>query len=619
MKRRVIWIALTCLITTSLVLASCNKTTTTITSTSMTTSTTTTTKTTATTTTASKTKSTTTTATTTGHWWDSLGVPQYGGTMTVRVNANITGFDPYMGQLMSINCAWMERLTADNWALDPAIFDFTLTWRPPEYVSGSVAESWEFSDPSTYVLHIRQGVHWQNIPPANGRGFTADDVVYHFDRMYGLGGGFKGSPYYAGVTTYKDLISLTAPDKYTVVFKWKTPNPEVIMETLQAGGGDLLLENPEAVNLWGDVNDWHHAIGTGPFILQDFVSASAATLVKNPDYWGYDERYPQNHLPYVDTLKVLIIPDQSTALAALRTGKVDVMDGLSLQDAQLIQITNPEILRTSGPIYQKTTVDPRIDVAPFIDIRVRKAMQMALDLPTIAKSYYGGTAQPYPLALTSYYETGWGLPYNEWPQDLKDEYAYNPTDAKKLLADAGYPNGFKTNIVADAAGDMDILQVVKSYFAAVGIDMDIRPLDSSSWLAFVQVGHKQDQIAFRVSGSLGLTYEPIRQLYRFQAGYALNFEMVNDPVFNAFQPNAMSTTSIDAMKKVVRDANEYVARQHFAISLVQPNSFALCQPWLKGFNDQYGAVSGTGTGPSYLGFYAGRFWIDQNLKKSMGH
>ena len=77
-----------------------------------------------------------------------------------------------------------------------------------------------------------------------------------------------------------------------------------------------------------------------------------------------------------------------------------------------------------------------------------------------------------------------GFPYEEWPQDLKDEYAYNPTAAKKFLADAGYPNGFKTNIVADTAGDMDLLQIVKSYFAQVGIDMEIRPMDSASWNDF---------------------------------------------------------------------------------------------------------------------------------------
>ena len=73
------------------------------------------------------------------------------------------------------------------------------------------------------------------------------------------------------------------------------------------------LENPEAVKKWGNLNDWHHAIGTGPFILKDFVSGSSATLIKNPNYWGYDERYPQNKLPYVDTVKFLIIPDEATA------------------------------------------------------------------------------------------------------------------------------------------------------------------------------------------------------------------------------------------------------------------------------------------------------------------
>jgi len=65
--------------------------------------------------------------------------------------------------------------------------------------------------------------------------------------------------------------------------------------------------------------------------------------------------------------------------------------------------------------------------------------QQALDLPTIAKTYYGGTADPYPVSLTSKYLTGYGFPYDQWPQDLKDQYAYNPTAAKKLLADAGFP------------------------------------------------------------------------------------------------------------------------------------------------------------------------------------
>jgi len=369
MKKGTIWIAITCLIVTSLVLASCNKTTTTTTSTSVPTSTATTTKTTTTTTTAPPTSTTTTTAVT-GNWWDKLGTPTYGGEMVIRIDKDIISFDPYYGTQMTLNSANMERLHADDWTVDPAVFNYTIIWRLSDYVKGQLAGSWEFTDPTTYVLHIRKGVMWQNIAPANGREFTSDDVLFHYDRMYGLGGGFtKGSPFYSA-TQYADLVSLTAPDRYTVIFKWKTPNPEVITETLQAASGEQLIECPDAVKQWGDMNTWQHSIGTGPFIFKDFVPGSSATLVKNPNYWGYDERYPQNKLPYIDTLKVLIIPNTATTMAAMRTGKIDVMDGIALQSAQDMQRTNPEILQFSTQGNTCATIDPRVDVKPFNDINV---------------------------------------------------------------------------------------------------------------------------------------------------------------------------------------------------------------------------------------------------------
>ena len=157
---------------------------------------------------------------------------------------------------------------------------------------------------------------------------------------------------------------------------------------------NLAIVAREAVEKWGDVGDWHHAIGTGPFILQDFVPNVGATLVKNPDYWGYDERYPQNKLPYVDRLRILIIPDEAEALEAMRTGRLDAMDSISFNKARAMQKTNPEILQIPSPTG--ASIDPRNDVAPFNDIRVRIAMQMAIDLPAIAKTYYGGAADPVP-------------------------------------------------------------------------------------------------------------------------------------------------------------------------------------------------------------------------------
>ena len=215
---------------------------------------------------------------------------------------------------------------------------------------------------------------------------------------------------------------------------------------------------------------------------------------------------------------------------------------------------------------------------------------------------------------------GWGCPYEEWPQDLKDEYAYNPTAAKKLLADAGYPNGFKTNIVADKMGDMGLLQVVKSYFAQVGIDMEIRPVETDVWIHDVKKGHKHDQLSHRTGqGQLGQDMEPLRQLNPLLADYPSNFSMITDPVAGDFYYKCLKTNSIDEMKQVMRDANEYFVRQHFTISLLHSMKYYPCQPWLKGYNGQFFSIA-TGTGgPAFLYFYPARFWIDQKLKKSMGH
>ena len=130
----------------------------------------------------------------------------------IRASRDIVNFDPYFGlNLTTIHSAWMEKLVSDDWTLDPAIFDYKTRWHPSQYTKGQLAESWEFTDPSTYVAHLRKGIHWQDIPPANGREFIADDVVFHFNRLYGLGGGFtKSSPSHTGAIRFQDLISVTA-------------------------------------------------------------------------------------------------------------------------------------------------------------------------------------------------------------------------------------------------------------------------------------------------------------------------------------------------------------------------------------------------------------------------
>ena len=173
--------------------------------------------------------------------------------------------------------------------------------------------------------------------------------------------------------------------------------------------------------------------------------------------------------------------------------------------------------------------------------------------------------------------------------------------------------------MADTVEYMDLLQIAKSYLAEVGIEMEIRKMETTAWNAFVLIDHKHDQMAHRPGGPLGKCSTPIINLAQFQKGGRLNWAMVDDPGFNTFLPKVMATTNVNDMKKVIRDANEYVARQHYAIALLQPQAYSLCQPWLKGFNAQFGSAWAHAGGPAMLSFYLGRFWIDQNLKKSMGH
>jgi peptide/nickel transport system substrate-binding protein len=503
----------------------------------------------------------------------------------------------------------MEQLNVDDWTVNPSAFTFQVGFRPSQYIGGGVEQSWALTDPQTYTIQLRQGIYYQNLPPVNGREFTSADVVYHWDRELGLGDGFtKPSPYLPAVWT--GLTSVTAPDNWTVVFKWTNTNAFEIAATIQTWDVECDYEASEVVQQYGNLNNWHNAIGTGPFILTDFVDNSSMTLVKNPNYWGYDERYPQNKIPYINQVNILIIPSFPTALAAMRAGKIDVCPSGTVQNAQAMAQTNPDIKQIPIPGTFAVTVDPRDDNAPFNNLNVRIAMQEAIDLPTLASTYYDGTTAAWPSTLASNY-MGWGFPYTQWPASLQAEYAYNPTNAKALLAAAGYPNGFNTNIVVDSGNDMDLLQIVQSYFAAIGINMTITTMPTAALTPYLTTAHANTALAQRASGCLGQNYDPIRMLRLFQTGYAANYHGVEDPNFDAFYTQANAATTVPAIQQIFSDANKYVAENHFAISLLVPNTISMSQPWVGGYNSQDSFTSET---PTPGGFYSARYWINGSLK-----
>ena len=137
-------------------------------------------------------------------------------------------------------------------------------------------------------------------------------------------------------------------------------------------------------------------VGTGPLILTDYVEGVSKTFTKNPDFWDYDEKYPENRLPYVDEIRALLMADEATRISALRTGKIDIIQHAGVVDIgnmdviRSLQKTNPEIEVYS--YYQRAfqVFGLNIRNAPFDDVRVRHALQMALDLETINDTYFGG-------------------------------------------------------------------------------------------------------------------------------------------------------------------------------------------------------------------------------------
>ena len=243
--------------------------------------------------------------------------PEYGGTLT---HAGV--FEPPNSDAMigGVGVGYavsgvVEKLGIANWGMDRSVNNLKNEYLLEDQFTGALAESWDVPDPRTYIFHIRQGVRWHDKAPMNGRELTADDVVYNFNRYR-----TTDQPSRLDELPYE---SITATDRYTVEVKLQDPRLDALLVLID--DNLAFMHAPEVVEQHGDVADWRNLVGTGPFMLTDWVEGSSLTWVKNPDYWGHDEKYPENRLPYVDEVVKLIIPDQATRVSAMRTGKVDYL------------------------------------------------------------------------------------------------------------------------------------------------------------------------------------------------------------------------------------------------------------------------------------------------------
>ena len=522
--------------------------------------------------------------------------PQYGGTIKFFNFRDVASWDPgdSVGHSVFALGFVYEQLGSVDWAKGVGGTK-EATYRsnifPSKTATGCLAERWEWKDPLTLVFHIRRGVKFHNKPPANGREMTAEDVAFCLNR-------YVKNPR-AWINCRSSIASINATDKYTVVLKLKDPFAFMLGDFINSSPG--FTYPPEAIQQYGKLSDWKVACGTGPWMVDSFVPDSVINFKKNPDYWGYDELNPGNKLPYADGVDILYIKELAVRLAALRTGKLDVLWSVGAEDSKLLQQTNPELQRAEMLDFNTpVSVWMRCNAPPFNDIKVRQAMSMALDYKALVKYLGGGEILNRPFTVDDENYT----PLNKLPQDIQDMYAYKPVKARQLLAQAGYPKGFKTEITTNAQKQSAVTILLK-YWADIGVDCKVNVQERRTATNLRKRVAYNGMIADDNSVQL-----PWRLLTRETTGNSSNSTGFGDPAYDKKMADLLATTAIDEQNKKIRELGVDNMRLAVRIDFPTPYVYNYWQPWLKGY---HGEVS---LGGSFVqGPILARVWVDQNLKK----
>ena len=504
------------------------------------------------------------------------GQPEYGGTLTLSYNDFNTVFDPAMGEQYTYSL-WLEYLFAPNWGLDdPETYPFKTNSFTLDTAQGQIAESWKWdAETMTFTVTIRDDVYFQEKEEQydifHARNLTAEDVKYSYDRVTGRGSGYDENNYVVIDGDWRDrlnmLESVEVLDTYVVAFHMNTASETKLSEFIIA---QVNITGPEWDTLTEDQKrDWHYACGTGPYILTEYVADNHYTFVRNENYYDYDERYPENKLPYLDGVVLQKYNDTTTVLSDFIAGNLDYINmNMSLSDSEKAQLTSAANCQVHSFDAAADAIGLKLNQEPLNDIRVRIAMQKAINLPEVATAYYGLDELTLPglwdPALTDWSTVG------TWSDDVQAEYSYDPEGAKQLLADAGYPDGFTFEIELDPTANLELYQVAASYLQQIGITMEISV--AAEMMEAVQ--HSQD-------------YNDPRQSAGFGGGfgeYNLAFMMTgNGAMPNAFghndteyldKLNAMGTaTSAEEQSALAEELDQYFPAQHWAILVagVQPN------------------------------------------------
>ena len=344
---------------------------------------------------------------------------------------------------------------ASRQRIDVLFYNRLVEWGADGKIEPVLAESWTTtSDGRTWTFKLRRGVKFHH-----GRELVADDVKFTYDRVMDANIGSGGRGYFLAVD------AIEAPDKYTVRIHTKQPTASLLAAL--AGNWSAIVPRDEYEKR-GDLR--RTAIGTGPFILQEWVPQSYLKARKNPDYWDKGK-------PYVDAVEIKIIPDEANVIAQLRTGNIH---HALLEDNKnyLLVKEDKRLTALRGARLGFDCLIMNLGHKPFDDVRVRQAISLAIDrneILQVAASGLGQVTGPLTPAMKP-----WALPV----EAFKEWYTPNPERAKKLLAEAGFPNGFKTTLKVIPTFPTMVAgsQVIAAQLKRIGVDVQIIQEEYGVWI-----------------------------------------------------------------------------------------------------------------------------------------
>jgi ABC-type transport system substrate-binding protein len=400
--------------------------------------------------------------------------PKQGGRMTLSYKDDVSTLDPAIGY------DWQ------NPSLMQAIFDGLMDYKAGTFeLTPDLAEEYALSDDgTTYSFKLRRGVKFQN-----GRELTSADVRYSIERILNPDTQSPAQSYFnviAGSDEFasgaqKQVSGIETPDPYTVTIKLKQPKA-TFLNVLAMHFGSVVPK--EEVERHGP-DFGHHPVGSGAFKLVEWTPGQRLVLQRNADYF-------RPELPRLDEVIILVGQDPSVSLLRVKRGEVD-LTGDGIPPAQFQSVMEDSALKSQvviGKQLQTSYLALNVKVPPLDDLKVRQAINMAVNKERIVRLINNRAvpaSQPLPPAMPGH-DPGY------------KGYAFDPEGARKLLAEAGHPDGFATTLYTiNTDPHPRIAQAIQQDLSQIGIRAELKPLASS---AVIQAGGTPGEAAMIWSGGM---------------------------------------------------------------------------------------------------------------------